>query len=100
MKLGTSVQGGENMANTKAAVKRARQSREQNLRNRMVKSHLKRAVKGFYQSVDGNDAEAAREAYLAASRVIDKAASKGVIHKNTAARKKSRLAQVLKSQAS
>jgi len=88
------------MANTKAAVKRARQSREQNLRNRRVKSHLKRAVKGFYQSVDGNDAEAAREAYLAASRMIDKAASKGVIHKNTAARKKSRLAQALKNQAS
>ncbi len=88
------------MANTKAAVKRARQSREQNLRNRRVKSHLKKTVKGFYQSVDAGDAQAARDAYLAASRVIDKAASKGVIHKNTAARKKSRLAQALKRQAS
>ncbi len=88
------------MANTKAAVKRARQSRERNLRNRKVKSYLKKVVKDFHQSVDTGDTQTARDAYVLASKVIDKAASKGVIHKNTAARKKSRLAQKLINQAS
>lgn len=88
------------MANTKTAVKRARQSKERNIRNRKVKSHLKRAVKDFYQTINQGDSQQAWEAYSLASSVIDKAASKGVIHKRTAARKKSRLAQKLNSQAS
>lgn len=88
------------MANTKSALKRARQSIERNLRNRRVKSHLKSAVKSFYQSIDEGDSQKVQEAYQLASKVIDKAASKGVIHKKTAARKKSRLAQKLNSQAS
>jgi len=100
------------MANTKTAVKRGRQSKERNIRNRKVKSHLKRAVKDFYQTINQGDSQQAWEAYSLASSVIDKAAyslassvidkaaSKGVIHKRTAARKKSRLAQKLNSQAS
>ena len=88
------------MANTKSALKRDRQSKERNLRNRRVKSHLKNAVKSFYQTVDEGDSQKAQEAFSLVSKVIDKAATKGVIHKRTAARKKSRLAQKINIQAS
>lgn len=83
------------MPNTKSAFKRMKQSLIRRQRNRKVKSHVKNAVKAFYASLQEEDLQKARETYSAASSVIDKAVSKGVIHKRKAARKKSRLAKQL-----
>ena len=66
-------------------------------RNRKVKSSLKTAIRDVNEAVSGKDASRAKEALLKAVRQVDQAASKGVIHKNTAARKKSRLTRKLKS---
>ncbi len=85
------------MANTKSAVKRARQSQERNLRNRRYKSGIRTAVRKFEAAL-GN--EGAEEAMRDAVRQLDRAASKGVIHPNAARRKKSRLARDLHRQAS
>ena len=83
------------MANSKSAVKRMRQAMVRRQRNRIVKSHIKKALLTFSNSLDSNDEQKAREAYCAASSVIDKAVSKGYMHKNTAARKKSRLTKAV-----
>ncbi|RJX23461.1 MAG: 30S ribosomal protein S20 [Dethiobacter sp.] len=83
------------MPNTKSAFKRMKQSLLRRQRNRGVKSHLKNAVQTFHVSLKEQDLQKARQTYAAASSVIDKAVSKGVIHKNTGARKKSRLAKQL-----
>ncbi len=84
------------MANIKSAIKRLRQSVDRNQRNRKVKSHVKKAIKDFYLHLAEQDASKARAAYTQASRVIDQAVSKGVLHKNNGSRKKSRLAKKLK----
>lgn len=79
------------MPNIKSAIKRVAVTSKKNLRNRMVKSVMKTQVRKFDKALaaDANSAEATlRETYAQ----IDKTASKGVIHKNTANRKKSRLA--------
>jgi small subunit ribosomal protein S20 len=86
------------MANTKSAVKRLRQSLLNRQRNRRIKSHIKKAEKNFFLLLEENNKDKAREAYFSASRVIDKVVSKGIIHKNTGARKKSRLSQKLNKQ--
>ena len=79
------------MANTKSAMKRMRQNERRRLRNRAVRSKIRGSVKAA-RAVEG----AARPAViLEAIRVLDKAVSKGVIHRNTAARKKSALARRL-----
>lgn len=83
------------MANTKSAIKRMKQSLIRRQRNRKVKSHVKNAIQAFYASLKEQDLQKARETYSAAGRVIDKAVSKGVIHKKNGARKKSRLAKKL-----
>jgi len=83
------------MANTKSAIKRIKQSEVRRQRNRKVKTRVKTAIREFYQTLDENDPVKARQAYTLASKVIDIAASRGVIHKNNAARKKSRLAREL-----
>jgi len=72
------------MANTKSALKRVRTSIKRNLRNRQVKSAVRTAVRKFTDNVT---VESLRNAISA----LDKAVSKGVLHRNTAARKKSRL---------
>lgn len=72
------------MANTKSALKRIKTSLKRNLRNRMVKSSVRTAVRKFQDNVT---VESLRSAISA----LDKAVSKGVFHRNTAARKKSRL---------
>jgi small subunit ribosomal protein S20 len=79
------------LANIKSAKKRAITSLKRNERNRMVKSSLRTAVRKFVEA-GAEDAQAKLNQAFAA---LDKAASKGVIHKNTAARKKSRLAKRL-----
>ena len=84
------------MANIKSAIKRMKQSVKRNQRNRRVKSHVKNAIKDFYQYLAEQDEQKARAAYALASKVIDQAVSKGVLHKNNGSRKKSRLAKKLK----
>ena len=77
------------MANIKSQIKRNRQNDAAHERNKSVKSALKTAVRKFREAVDAGDADKAKNAAADASRALDKAASKGVIHKNQAANRKS-----------
>ncbi|HVB44312.1 MAG TPA: 30S ribosomal protein S20 [Streptosporangiaceae bacterium] len=81
------------MANIKSQIKRNRQNEKARQRNKAVKSSLKTAVRGFRDAADSGDAEKTAEALRAAYVKLDKAASKGVIHKNQAANRKSALAK-------
>ena len=83
------------MANIKSAMKRAKTSVVENLRNRMDKSELKTAVRRFDEALKSGDKEAVEKAYLAAVKTVDQSAAKGVIHKNAADRKKAQLAKKL-----
>ena len=76
--------------------KRIITSQKRAAKNKAVKSGVKTAVKKVRLAVEANDAAAAAAAFENAKSVIDKAASKGVLHKNTAARKVSRLAAAVK----
>lgn len=79
------------MPNIKSAIKRVKIEQKRNLRNRVVKSRMKSSVKAFDAAQENGDESG--DAYRAAVSMVDKAASKGVIHKNTANRKKSQLAK-------
>jgi len=79
------------VANTKSAIKRMRQSERRRLRNRAVRSKVRTAVK-LARAAGGAEA---RATVAEAIRILDKAVSKGVVHRNTAARKKSALARRL-----
>ncbi len=81
------------MANIKSQIKRNKQNEKARQRNKAVKSSLKTAVRKFRDAADAGDAEAAAVAMHAASQSLDKAASKGVIHKNQAANRKSAIAK-------
>ena len=78
------------MPNIKSAIKRVKTSEIANAQNTTVKSAMRTAVKKVEAAVNVNEA-AAKEAYSTAASHLDKAAQKGLIHKNAAARKKSRL---------
>ena len=80
------------MANIKSQIKRNRQNERRRLRNKAVTSELKTRVKNAVKAAETGDETTAEKARLAQKR-IDMAAAKGVIHKNAAARKKSRLAK-------
>lgn len=80
------------MANIKSAKKRILVNRTKADRNKAIKSGVKTAIKKVNAAVEANDKEAAKTALLAATSTIDKAAKKGVYHKNNAARKVSKLA--------
>ena len=80
------------MANIKSAKKRILTSEKKAAANKAVKSQVKTAVKKVRAAVEAGDKEAAKAALINASSVIDKAETKGVIHKNNASRKVSRLA--------
>lgn len=82
------------MANIKSAKKRMRQNERRRLRNRAIRSRLRSAVKAAREAV-GAKAPAAPASVHESIRILDKAVSKGVIHPNTAARKKSALARQL-----
>lgn len=77
------------MANIKSQKKRIITNEKARKRNRAVRSELKTAVKGVRKAVDEGDAEAAQAAANKACRLLDKAASKGIIHKNQASNRKS-----------
>lgn len=81
------------MANIKSQIKRNRQNEVRHERNKAVRSALKTSTKKARTAVGEGDAEAALAEVREASRALDKAASKGVLHKRTAARRKSRLAK-------
>lgn len=83
------------MANIKSAQKRIKVTQTKTLRNKMIKSSLKTVIKKFEASVSGGNVEEAKLALANAARALDMAASKGIIHKNMASRKKSRLAAKL-----
>lgn len=80
------------MANIKSQIKRNRQNEKRRLRNKAVKSSLKTAVRKFRETAEAGDVEQAGVLMREASRALDKAASKGVIHKNQAANRKSAIA--------
>jgi small subunit ribosomal protein S20 len=81
------------VANIKSQIKRNRQAERARERNKSVKSALRTAVRRFREAADAGDAEAARAHANEASKRLDKAASKGVIHKNQAANRKSSIAK-------
>ena len=81
------------MANIKSQIKRNKQNEKAHERNKAVKSGLKTSVRKFREAADAGDKDTAVEAVRAAARQLDKAASKGVIHKNQAANRKSAIAK-------
>lgn len=80
------------MANIKSQIKRIKQNEKRRMRNKAVKSGLRTAIRKFREAVANGDREVALTELRTASRQLDKAASKGVIHSNQAANKKSALA--------
>jgi len=87
------------MANSKQARKRARQAGERNALKSSQRSRVRSAIKSVRKAIDGGDAKAAQEVFRSASKVIDALADKNVVHKNNAARNKSRLAAAIKAMA-
>jgi small subunit ribosomal protein S20 len=82
------------VANTRSARKRIKQNERRRLRNRAVRSQVRSAVKDA-RGIEPTQGAAARDAIREAIRTIDKAVTRGIIHRNTAARKKSALARRL-----
>ncbi|NGM81854.1 30S ribosomal protein S20 [Paenibacillus sp. 7124] len=83
------------MPNIKSAVKRVKTTEKRRALNASQKSALRTAVKAADLAVEGTEVETAKAAIQAASKKLDKAVTKGLVHKNAAARKKSRLAKKL-----
>lgn len=83
------------MPNIKSAIKRVSVIEKKTLRNNMIKSEYKTAIKRFEEALANNNVEEATKLFSVATRKIDQACTKGVIVKNTAARKKSNLAKKL-----
>ena len=83
------------MPNIKSAKKRVKVIEKKTLRNNMIKSGYKSAVRKFEEAIEAGNIEEAKTLFSQATRKIDQACSKGVIVKNTAARKKSNLAKKL-----
>jgi len=81
------------VANIKSQIKRIRTNEAARLRNKSVKSSLKTSIRRFREAADAGNREVALTALRDASRKLDKAVSKGVIHANQAANKKSAMAQ-------
>jgi len=88
------------MANIKSAIKRNRQNEKRRVRNAAVRSTVRTSVKSARTAIEGGQADQARAALLNTIQTLDKAVTKGIIHKNTAARKKSRLTRQLNALAS
>lgn len=80
------------MANTKSAKKRIKVTQTKTLRNQRIKSALKTMIKKFEVSLENNDIAVATTEFSQITKALDMATSKGILHRNKAARKKSRLA--------
>lgn len=87
------------MANIASARKRARQSEVRRQHNTSLRSELRTAVKSVKKAIDAGDKKAAGEVLRRASSIIDNIADKNIIHKNKAARHKSRLSAAIKAMA-
>ena len=87
------------MANIKSQIKRVKTNEKRRQRNKSVRSAVRTAVRKFREAVEAGNTEEAAELQRAASRALDKAASKGVIHKNQAATRKSAMAKRVSSTA-
>ena len=87
------------MANSPQARKRARQAEKRRSHNTSLRSFVRTNIKRVLAAIQSGDAEQARKAYVKAVPVIDRLADKGIIHKNKAARHKSRLNARIKAQA-
>lgn len=85
------------MANIKSQIKRNRQNEKRRIANKGVRSELKTRAKHAEELAESGDTAAAEEALRLAQKRIDMAASKGVLHKNTAARRKARLSKRVRS---
>jgi len=85
------------MANSAQARKRARQAAATNKHNASLKSTLRTAVKSVRKAIATGDKAAAAKQFQASQAVIDRIADKKIVHKNTASRTKSRLAQAIKA---
>ncbi|MEN8172004.1 MAG: 30S ribosomal protein S20 [Chloroflexota bacterium] len=83
------------MANIKSAIKRNRQNEKRRLHNRVYRGTARNFVRDARLAIESGDVDAAREATMKAVSALDKAASKGVIHKNNASRRKGRLMKQL-----
>ena len=81
------------MANIKSQEKRIRTNERARLRNQSVKSSLRTAIRGLREAIDAGEKDKAAELLVSTNRKHDQAASKGVIHKNQAANKKSALSR-------
>jgi len=77
------------VANIKSQIKRIKQNERRRVRNKSVRSSLKTAIRNFREAADAGDSAKAQDLARAAGRLLDKASSKGVLHKNQAANKKS-----------
>ena len=84
------------MPNTESAKKRMRQNEVRRLRNRAVKSAIKTQVRKLADAIEGGNLEQSQTEYRSMTKRVDKAAAKGVIHRNAAGRLKSRLSARLK----
>ncbi|MEG0133797.1 MAG: 30S ribosomal protein S20 [Clostridium sp.] len=80
------------MANIKSAKKRIKVTQAKTMQNTMIKSSLKTTIKKFETALASNDVTLAQENFKSVVKALDMAASKGIIHRNKAAKKKSRLA--------
>lgn len=83
------------MANHPSALKRHRQSEKRRLRNRTIKTRLRHLVREVRTALSAHNADAAAQSLAHATRALDKAVTKGVLHRNNAARKISRLARAV-----
>ncbi|GGE43472.1 30S ribosomal protein S20 [Pullulanibacillus camelliae] len=83
------------MPNIQSAIKRVHKSEANREQNHAIKSAMRSSIKTFNVKVEEKDVEGAKSAFLSATQKIDKAVGKGLIHKNKAAREKSRLSQKL-----
>ncbi len=85
------------MPNTASAKKELRKSRSRRLRNRAQRSTLRSAIKKVRNAIAAEDRDAAEQAFRAAVKMLDQAAAKNLIHRNTAARTKSRLSKAVRA---
>ena len=83
------------MANHPSALKRHRQSEKRRVRNQAIKTRLRRLVRDVRTAITTHDADAASKSFAAATRALDKAVTKGVLHRNNAARRIGRLAHAV-----
>jgi small subunit ribosomal protein S20 len=91
LRYGSKLIGGVELANIKSAIKRNKQNQKTRLRNRVFRGRARTFVQKARQAIDTATPEDARTATVLAIQSLDKAAEKGIIHKNNAARRKSRL---------